>query len=132
KAGVTARAAFRIEVAHRGAHVGLQQTDAEYVEDESEEEEARAACSEQRVAGRNQHAARGDCELPSNQLVGHPAAEEREQVRPAQVQPPDGARTLIREPESTAAGGSRQEQDQDRLDAVEGEPLPHLREEERR
>jgi hypothetical protein len=132
EARVAARAAFGIELTDRGAHVGLEQTDAEDVADQAEEEEARAARREQGVAGRDQHAAGRYRDIPAGQLVGHPAAEERQQVGAAQVQPPDGAGALVVEAEPAAAAGCDQEEDQDRLDAVVSEPLPHLREEEGR
>src|SRR6185312_251202 len=99
---------------------------------QAEEEKTRAARGEQSVARGDQHAARGYREPPADQPVRDPAAEERQQEGAAQVQPPDRAGALIAESQSSAAAGCHQEQNEERLDAVIGEPLPHFREEERR
>src|SRR6185312_9261300 len=129
KTGIAPRAALGVKLADRGAHVGLEQAHSEYVEDQPEEEESRATRRQQGVAGDDQNAARSDRELAADQPVRHPPAEEREQERAAQVQPPDGARALIAETQPSPPARSDQEQYQDRLNTVVSKALPHLREE---
>src|SRR6185312_2593457 len=83
-------------------------------------------------AGGDQDATRGYGEAPADQPVRDPAAEERKQPGAPGVKSPDVAGALVIETQPSAAARGDQEQDQDRLNAIVGEPLPHLREEEGR
>src|SRR5581483_6836064 len=82
------------------------------------------------ITAGDEDAAGRDCDAAADEAIRHPTAEEREEVRAAQVEAPDGAGALVAESQSAAAARRDQEEDEDRLDAVVSESLPHLREEE--
>ena len=96
EAGITTRAAFRIELRDDGADVRLQQPDAEH--DHARGRRRTAACvpdGEQRVADHDEDAAPPHRALRADQPVRDPAAEQRQQVRAGDVETVDGVAGLV-------------------------------------
>ena len=73
-----------------------------------------------------------DRALLTDQPVRDPSAQQRQQVRGRDVQAVNRAGGLVVDAESAVGDRACHEQDQDRAHPVVGEPLPHLRHEQRR
>ena len=139
EAGIAACAALGVEVTDDRRDVRLEQAGAEDDQDQSEEEEdlpcawaGQAGEADGEVSGGDERGAQEDRAPQSEPAVSDPAAGKRGEVDRGRVDADD--RRGLRAVEAEAAVHERggHEEDEERAESVEGEPLPHLREKERR
>jgi hypothetical protein len=132
EAGVAAGPAFGIELAHHRADIGLQQAGADDDQHEPEIERRHALDGHAEVTGRDDDSAPEHGAPLADELVGDPAARQREEIDEGRVEAVDGARLLGREAQPSRLGRSRHEEDEQSPHAVVAEALPEFGEEHRR